>query len=412
MRQFRGVIKNRNFVALWISQALSQAAIHCLNFLVILKVFDYTGSTIATSLVWVAFVLPAILIGPFAATIVDYMDKRKVLMVTNLAQAMIMIFYSFSDQGMVYLSYMVVLLYSVFNQFYIPAELSCLPLLVQKKRLPQANGLFLITYQAALVVGFGLAGVVGDVLGAEKAFWLAGGMVMLAFASVMTLPRGDLKQVGGALRWGEFGQVLSETVRGFVYIYNKRVVFLPFIAIVGLQVFLPVLVVNLPIISRDILGINPYYAGLAVATPAGVGAALGIGLVSRYLAQMRKKIVIKRSLTGMVLTFWAAMLVVPLIPMPYRLLVSTALFLALGVSYIGVFISAQTLLQVSTSKEMMARVFGNSWFVTSAATILPMMFSATIVELFGIRMMIAVMGLVILGFRFYFDRVAEGRIYV
>jgi DHA3 family macrolide efflux protein-like MFS transporter len=381
MKDFKRVLKNKYFWALWVSQFLSQVAIHTLNFLVILRIFDYTGSTIATSLVWVAFVLPAILIGPVAATYVDFVDKKRVLLVTNLAQGGIIFLYSLASTNMIYLSYVVVLLYSIFNQFYIPAELSSLPFLVEKKNLPQANGLFLLTYQLALVVGFGLAGVVGDLMGFRAAFGVAGGVMMVAFASVSFLPKMRLAEGERAFGFSKTAEFFDEIMEGFVFIKERREVLLPFLAIVGLQVLLPVLVVNLPIISRDILRINPHYSGVAVTTPAGAGAALGILIVSKSLVKKRKKRVIKNALSVMVLSFWCAMLIVPMLPMPYKILISTLLFVLMGIGYIGIYIPAQTLLQVSTPKKMMARVFGNSWFITSAATILPMLFSASFLGL-------------------------------
>jgi len=411
MKDFLEVARNRNFMLLWINQFLSQVAVHTLNFLVILRIFEHTQSTIATSMVWIVFVLPAILIGPIASTLVDFMDKKYVLMVANISQATIILMYAFALGNHIYLAYAVVMLYSIFNQFYIPAELSSLPFLVKEKNLPHANGLFLITYQAAILAGYGLSGVVSEVFGFKNTFIIASGLVYAAFVIVFLLPRIRPVKVRSFHMLGNVEYFWSDIAEGFSFIKSRRTVLLPFLTIVGLQVTLPVIVVNLPIISRDILMISPHFSGAAITAPAGVGAAIGIVVVSKYLKKKRKKDAIKIALGVLVLVYWLAMIVLPYIPSPYSLVASTALFCVMGIAFIGIFIPAQTLLQLNTPKEMMARVFGNSWFFTSAATVVPMLFTASIVELFGIEIMVFMIGMVIMLMRIYYDRVVEGRLY-
>ena len=60
MEDFKPLIKNTKFVHLWTSQILSQLTINIMNFLLLIRLFEHTGSTIATSLLWAAYALPAI----------------------------------------------------------------------------------------------------------------------------------------------------------------------------------------------------------------------------------------------------------------------------------------------------------------------------------------------------------------
>lgn len=155
MGEFELVIKRPNFIYLWASQILSQLTVNIMNFLLLTRLFTVTGSTIATSLLWVAYALPAIFFGPIGAASVDLVSRRKMLMVTNLLQALTVGGYILFHQSSIFLLYFVVVLYSLFNQFYVPAESSSLPSVVPKNYLAYANSLFLITQQATLVVGFG-----------------------------------------------------------------------------------------------------------------------------------------------------------------------------------------------------------------------------------------------------------------
>lgn len=405
MNYFKIILRNKRFRYLWISQFLSQIAIHTLNFLVILKIYQVTGSSIATSMVWLVFILPAILLGPIAAAFVDMVDKKKILMVTNAAQAIIILAYALVHMRVVYLSYGVVLLYSMFNQFYVPAEVASLPSLVKEKYLPQANGFFLATYQIGLVIGFGLSGLLGELLGFTTAFLIAAGLLGMAFLSVSRLPslKGGITKAWSVNSWrARINNFIIEIIGGIKFIGRSKDIYLPFIAISGLQVSLAVSLVLLPDIARNVLAINPNYAGLIVVAPCGIGGALGIIIVSKLLSEkFGKKKIAKWSLRTVTLELWMMVLFIKLIPLPYRLVVAGAMFMFLGASFIGIFIPAQTHLQVSTPKRMMARVFGNNWFMTTVLTVFPMMFSATITEIMGPRVLFGMVGvglLVMLGF--------------
>src|SRR3990170_5908890 len=150
MGEFKPLVKNSKFVYVWLSQILSQLIISIMNFLLLIRLFAVTGSPIATSLLWVAYALPAILIGPFAAASVDLVDKRKVLMITNLLQSGTIFGYALIHETKFFLLYGVAFTYSLLNQFYVPAEAASIPSVVPKKHLPFANGLFFGTTEGKI----------------------------------------------------------------------------------------------------------------------------------------------------------------------------------------------------------------------------------------------------------------------
>src|SRR3989344_9589902 len=121
------LLKNKNFLYLLTSQVLSQLTIQVMNFLILTYLFEKTSSSIAISFLWIAYALPSILVGPIASASVDLTDKRKVLIITNFFQALLIFIYALSHQTSTFLLYAVVVLYSLINQFYVPAELASLP---------------------------------------------------------------------------------------------------------------------------------------------------------------------------------------------------------------------------------------------------------------------------------------------
>ncbi len=410
MKHFKSLLKNKNFVYLWISQFFSQIAIHIMNFLVVLIVFKNTGSTIATSFVWLTFIIPAIIVGPFAYVYADFVNRKKILIISNFFQALILLCMAATYKNVFYLTYALLLIYSIFNQFYVPSEISVLPSVVKKSDLPQANGLFLSTYQIGLVLGFIISGLVGEVFGFGYAFLIASFLVFGALISVIFLP-GNLFKTDKRLKILNIRVFVREILAGYKFIAGDRKIFFPFVTIASLQVALAIVFVNLPAISQDLLEINPNYSGLAVVFPAVAGAIFGIVFVSKLLSERwSRKRTVKVFLGVMTAMLWSSIIITSFLPGPYRIGATFLNSFLIGISFIAIYISAQTQLQVSTPNNFMGRVFGNSWFLTTAATVIPLMFSATITDTLGVRALFAFVGGILFVATIFYEKILSIKI--
>lgn len=390
--EFRPLFKNTKFAYIWFSQILSQLTINIVNFLLITTLFKQTGSTIATSLLWIAYALPAIIVGPFGAAASDMLDKRRVLMFANLTQSVVIFGYAVLATGNSFLPYGVVLAYSLLNQFYVPAEASAIPSLVSKKLLPLANGLFFMTQQAAIVLGFGLAGVLNHFLGFQKSLFLCAAFLAGGFLSVSFLPKLTPAQKAPSNLEDTFFQFFRRILEGYNFIKANNKILMPFGLLLSLQVILTVMAVNVPAIVTDLLNININSMGVALVVPAGLGTAFGAFVFPKLLKKgLRKRRLIDNSLAGLAVCFILIPLLLPLIPGGARLIGSSVLIFLAGLSFIGIVIPSQTFLQEVTPGGLRGRVFGNFWFVVTVATLLPVLFSGTITELLGIRVLLVLL---------------------
>jgi MFS family permease len=397
MEDYKPVLKNKNFVYIWTSQILSQLTINVMNFVLLTKLFEMTGSTIATSLMWVAYALPVIFIGPFAYTVVDMIDKRKLLIITNFLQALVIFIYAISHKTTFFLMYGVVIMYSLLNQFYVPAEASTLPKIIKKEFLHLGNSLFFITQQASLIIGFGVAGFLLNLIGFEKTLFLSSLLVFIAFIAVTFLPKMiENNQKTGGLEISVtdfFGRILE----GYRFIKGNRYIMLPFILIASLQVALAVIVINVPVMAQDILGVSLGMAGANIVVPAGIGAAIGALIIPKLIKRgWRKKQLIEYALLflGVFLSVFA--FIVPLLPEPLRATLGFGCISLLGLFFISIIVPSQTFLQEATPGGMRGRVFGNFWFLITLATIFPTIFSGTITEIFGVKVLLFLLSLVTL----------------
>jgi MFS family permease len=388
MKDFKPLIKNSKFVYLWTSQVLSQLTINIMNFLLLIRLYERTGSSIATSFLWVAYALPAILIGPIAAASVDLYDRKRMLVIANLMQSLAIFIYAFLHETSFFLLYGIAITYSFFNQFYVPAEAASMPSLVKKKSLPQANGLFFLTQQAALIVGFGFAGLLNHTLGFHYSLYLCSFFLFLAFISVSFLPTMKTRDKMPKSFEKALFKFFKRMMEGYSFIKENRSILLPFALMMGLSVSLSVIVVSMPVLAEDIFRINVNSAGAMIAVPAGIGAAIGTLIVTRLLKKgWRKKRTIETSLKIMAFILFIFTFILPEITNMFRIILGLACVLLIGVSFVGIFIPSQTFLQEKTPGGLRGRVFGNYWFLTTIATVFPVIFSGAITEIFGIRLL-------------------------
>jgi len=386
INEFKPVINNKNFRYLWTSQIFSQLSINIMNFVFLIKLFEVTGSAISTSLLWIAYSLPAILIGPFASAIVDLTDKRKMLFITNFLQALTIFLYAISPKANIFILYQVVFIYSLLNQFYVPAEAASLPSLLPKKKLTQGNSLFFLTLQASLIVGFAVAGLINHFLGFNNTLFICSFFLFVAFANTFFLP----KLVSETKVPNEFEKAVikffSHVLGGYKFIKSERKVLTPVLLLIGFQVALQVLIVEVPIIAQNLLSIPLNSAGLFLLVPAGIGAILGALALPKLIARgWRKKKVIENSLISIGIIILIFTFLIPLLPYWFKTLLSFISVLLLGLAFFGVIVPSQTFLQEKTPKDLRGRVFGNFWFLVTIASVFPVLFSGSIVEILGIK---------------------------
>lgn len=396
MKELKKVISNPQFLSLWFSQILSQFTINILSFVILIHLFDQTGSTIATSLLWVSYAVPAIVFGPVAAAWVDLLDKRGVLMISNLLQSLVVILYAvLLYKKLLYLSYAAVFLYSFFNQLYVPAEAAALPTVVKEKDLSSANGLFFITQQSSLVVGFGVAGILDQIFGFRPTLIFVALCLFAAFISVSFLPtrRPQFKMPDSFEK--RFSLFFEQIIEGYKFIKSTRAILFPFLLLLGVQVILAVIVVNLPKLATDILEISTRSSGFVVVVPAGIGAILGTITTSKLLTRkIKKRNIILSSLTLLALSLVGIAIIIPAASSTIlKTAISMLLFISAGFSAVGTLVPSMTYLQEHTPKDLLGRVFGNFWFLTTLATVLPIVFSATITDLFGIQFLLLLLGI-------------------
>ena len=178
------VLANPRFLALFISQVLTQVGGNMVLFALTIKVFDLTGATTSVSVLLLTFLVPAVIFGAVAGVFVDRYDRRAILVGTNLARGLLFLPLVFLDDQLAII-YVATALVATLTTFFSPAESAMIPLVVPRSQLLSANGLFIFGLQASFALGFAVLGpLLNSALGTEPLIlivavcYIAAGLVL------------------------------------------------------------------------------------------------------------------------------------------------------------------------------------------------------------------------------------------
>jgi MFS family permease len=167
-----GVLRrNRDFRLLFFGQAVSQLGDWFNSVAVYALLLDLTGS--ATAVAWMMIVqfLPIAIVGPIAGVVVDRVDRRRVMIVTDVARGVLVLgLLLVRTREQVWLAYVVMALAVSGSAFFEPARTSTIPNVTSREDLIPANALASAAWAAMLAIGAAIGGIITAVAGRQIAF--------------------------------------------------------------------------------------------------------------------------------------------------------------------------------------------------------------------------------------------------
>jgi MFS family permease len=162
---------NRNFRLLYTGQTISQLGDWFNSVAVFALLLDLTGS--ATAVAWMMIVqfMPVAIAGPMAGVIVDRVDRRRLMIGTDLFRGVLifgLLLVRRADQ--VWIAYVVMALTVGAQAFFEPARTATIPNLTSREELLPANALSSATWSTMLALGASIGGLVTAVAGRNVAF--------------------------------------------------------------------------------------------------------------------------------------------------------------------------------------------------------------------------------------------------
>ena len=121
------------------------------------------------------------LLSPYAGTIADRFDRRRILIVSNLASVgSVLLLLLVRSEATAWIALVAVGGVAIAKAFYAPSSQAALPNLVDPEDLPVANVLAGSAWGTMLVIGASLGGVAAQVLGTDVCFLLDAACLLIA----------------------------------------------------------------------------------------------------------------------------------------------------------------------------------------------------------------------------------------
>lgn len=169
----RLVRRNANFRRLWIAQIVSEIGDWFYSLAIYSLLLQLTGRASSVALALVLQVIPQTLFGPLSGIINDRIRRKRVMIATDLARAVIVFsMLLVRSRNMVWLVYPLLFTESVMWAFFEPARTAVIPNITTSEDLILANTLSSTTWSLNLVAGAALGGVALALLGYNTSFIL------------------------------------------------------------------------------------------------------------------------------------------------------------------------------------------------------------------------------------------------
>jgi MFS family permease len=333
-----------------------------------------TPSALMVALVQTASTGPALLFGLIAGSLADIVDRRSVIVVTQVvllaATALlgaITLAGWIGPLGLLLLTFVV----GAGFTFYQPAQQSSINELVVRDELPRAVALGAVAFNVARAIGPALAGAI--------AAWLGTGSALIASALFFVLMIAAVRRMKSRERAlpGVPERLLSGVASGLRYARHSQPIRSLLIRNLNFAVCASVFWALLPVIARDELGLGAGGFGL-LSAGFGTGAIFGALSLPGQLA--------RKPLNGVVMSgtlLWALAMVLVAVA-KYTALALVAAFAA-GAAWVSVFASLSAGTQAAAPAWVRARAVAMNLVANQASLAIGSAIWGALASAFGIR---------------------------
>ncbi|NED93952.1 MFS transporter [Phytoactinopolyspora alkaliphila] len=244
-----------------------------------LHVADTTGQAIAVSLLLLAGDLMPGVISPLAGAVCDRFDRKRVMIICELAQAALMVGIALSLPPLPLLLSLVALR-AMTGHVFLPASRAAVATLVTGRDLPAANSTIGLGTNAGEVLGPLLAAALLPFLGVRGVLLADAATFVLAALLLITVPR-----IPPARDDDPPASLFSDTRAGLAFIWKTRPVRIIVLGFCVVVAFNGIDDVALVLLATDTFDAGESGVGLLLAAVA-IGLFAGYAVLARFSARM------------------------------------------------------------------------------------------------------------------------------
>lgn len=162
--------QRRQFRYLWFAQVVSLLGDWFNTIATVILVSRYTDSGLAVGALFIARALPLFFLGPVAGVVADRLNRKFVLIATDVLRALIVLgLLLVNSPDRVWLVYVLTIAQFSVSAFFEPARSAILPSLIEYEELLPANTLASATWSAMLAFGAAIGGLAAGLFGTDVA---------------------------------------------------------------------------------------------------------------------------------------------------------------------------------------------------------------------------------------------------
>jgi len=380
-------LRHRNFRLFWFGQCISLIGTWMQNIGQAWLVLEMTNSALKLSIVTMVQFLPVTLFSLWAGTIADRFPKRRILIYTQSAFAVLAaVLATLTWTGTVEYWHILILaaLLGMVNTLDVPTRQSFVIELVGKEDLPNAIALNSTIFNLGRILGPAVAGFLIGLIGIAPCFYL-NAVSFLAIVGNLLMIKLPAMEITRA-KFGMFKTVIIDTREGLKYIGKNKSIREPLILLAFISTFVMNFNIVVPVLAQQELNQNAAGYGLMM-TSMGLGSFLAsLTLVARCRQAPKPRYLIGAAFLT------SAFLILLALGKNYNIACITMLFI--GFNSVAFTTQSNTTVQLHSSDEMRGRVMSVFMLVYGGMIPIGSFFTGHVTELLGIRGCIIVSGII------------------
>jgi len=358
------LIRQRNFLFIWIARQISALGDWILLIVLPLYIYNLTGSTIATGTMFITQMIPRLLFGSIAGSVVERLNKKWVLVFTDFMRGLILSCLFIFSTEQLWVFFVIVFAQSTIGTVFMPAHRALMVEIIERDHLVDANSITIVSDNIIRLAGPSLGGALLGIgglhisIGVDILSYIVSG-IFISLITVSSINHSKPQVKTSLMKkwltfWSEWWGGIKIIRQNHLFLIIFWVLSITWLA----QGMINVLFVPYVL---DIMGQSSVEFGW-IESAEGAG-----GLIGGYLLlKLNKKVKpFPLIMSSLLLTGFMFFLMFNL---PY-LLVVLVLNALLGIPNIMFSVRLETLLQEHTPDDYLGRVFGSYNTMVSLATL-------------------------------------------
>lgn len=343
----------KNFILFLISNTISSLGDYIYDIAIVVYLYKLTGSSLVLGGFFVFQFIPSLIFTPVVGTLIDKLNKRKIIIFTNFIRGILLLILLFKISTSII--FLTTLILGICDELIRATNNAMIPQIVDKNQITRANSILSILDSSTMIIGpviasflMSITEITGSIILNALSFAISG--IIMGLTKINNININTKKE-----------NFFYEVKKGLKVIFQDK--FIKYIIIIwGL------LLMGIGITSSLIMILITDYMGLTTKSYGWLTAAEGVGIAIASLIIIRKKNTSNVHLVVYGLAFLGiGILIAGLFSNIYVLLVS---YLIIGFGASTAPVGIRSLLQTNISKDMLGRVFTSVRFTVTSLRIL------------------------------------------